>query len=217
MKECKKCAVFIHGTDKICPLCQGKLDGDDDEPNFPNIDTVYKQHRFLFKLLILVTVSAGIISTTINMILPQTGVWALFVVLGIISFWLSMTIAFKNRNNVSKNILHQVVVISLMCVLWDYITGWNGWSLNYVFPIACTVALFSIAILSVILNMKNYKIYLITNIIIGFAPLVLYFTGIISISIPSLICTAISMIFFVLALLFYGNDIKKELSKSFHL
>lgn len=219
MKECKKCKVFIRGTNKTCPLCQGKLDGEDDEQVFPVIDTVYKKYKLFFKLLILVTVSIGIISSAINLMLPKTGIWALFVILGIVCFWLSMTIAFRNRNNIPKNILHQVIVISLMSLFWDYITGWNGWSLDYVFPITCIVAILSIEVLSLVLKMdnQNYKIYMITNVLLGLGPFVLYLCGVLSVSIPSLICTAVSIIFFAIAVLFYSKDIKRELSKWFHL
>ena len=218
MKKCENCGVFIHGVDNVCPLCQGRIEGEDDERNFPVVATVYERYEMFFKWLAAGTISAAIIAVAVNLILPQSGIWSLFVALGTACFWISLAIAFRNRNNISKNIVWQVVIISLMCMMWDYVTGWKGWSLNYAFPISCAVGMVLIEILSRVLDFRsgNCRVYMITDVVLGITPIVLYFCGVITVSIPSVICTAFSAIFLAFTLLFYGEEIKKELTRKFH-
>ena len=39
------------------------------------------------------------------------------------------------RRNILKNETWQLLIITVLCILWDHFTGWRGWSLDFVFPI----------------------------------------------------------------------------------
>jgi hypothetical protein len=43
--------------------------------------------------------------------------------------------AVRKRRNVAKGTVHLVVLVGLICVYWDYLTGCRGWSLTYAVPI----------------------------------------------------------------------------------
>lgn len=219
MKYCDKCHVNVRGQNRICPLCQGKLSGQSSEIMYPKINSVLKQYELFFKILIFGTVSAGIAALAVNMIIPQSGFWSLFVVLGIMCFWISLGSAFKNRHNLPGNITSQVLLISALSVIWDLITGWHGWSLNFVFPCVCAFAMLSLGILAKLLNLPpgDYQICLTVDIIFGAVPMLFYLTGISDVAIPSVVCTAISIISFVFILLFNGKEIREEIIRRFHI
>ncbi len=219
MKYCENCKVNVRGVNKICPLCQSKLTGHSDEVMYPEIKSVFKQYELFFKLLVLGTVSGGVASVAVNIILPKSGFWSFFVVLGIVCFWISLYYGFKKRHNLPRNISNQVLLVSGLCVVWDLITGWHGWSLDYVFPCACAFSIISLVIVAKIFKLPpgDYQMCLTVDIIFGAVPVVFYVTGLANIAIPSVICTAISIISFVFILLFNGKEIKEEIIKRFHI
>jgi hypothetical protein len=222
MKFCGKCKVSVAGERKYCPLCQGKLqDGhtNNDDDVFPEIPTVYRQYHFFFRVLILLSVAACAISILINALLPVKIWWSLFVVGGIGCFWLSMAISISKRKNMPKNILYQLFVVSILTVLWDLFTGWHAWSIEFVIPITCTLAMLSMAIIAKVSNLqvKDYIIYLIIDCVFGIVPLIFIFTGFIGERFPSLICAVASVISLAAVLVFQGEDLLAELRRRLHL
>ena len=127
MKYCEQCKLTVTGQRSRCPLCQSVLrdEGEPYEEVFPVIPTVYNRFQFFFKLLIFASAVLGIVSVVINLLLPQSGVWSLFVLGGIGCLWVFLFIAVRKRNNIPKNILWQVAVAILFCLLWDLFTGWQ--------------------------------------------------------------------------------------------
>ena len=51
--------------------------------------------------------------------------------------WLSLALAVRKRKNIPKGMLYQVALLSIICMIWDFATGWNGWSIDYV-PVSYT-------------------------------------------------------------------------------
>ncbi len=143
MKYCEKCKVSVPNPKQRCPLCQGMLTGGDgtETETFPNIPTIYRQYSLYFRLMILGSVAAGVISVMINMLLPDSGWWSLFVVGGLVCMWIPLWTAVRKRSNISKNILYQVVVLSLLLCGWDGFTGWHRWSVNFAIPALCISAM----------------------------------------------------------------------------
>ena len=128
---------------------------------FPRIPDTLHKHSLFFRILILVSVVAAVTCVVINLILPQHGWWSLFVLAGLACAWISLTVAFHYRRNVPKSILYQVVVVCVLTVLWDYSTGWHGWSIDYVIPITCVVAMLVLAITARVfkLNLGSFIVY----------------------------------------------------------
>jgi hypothetical protein len=219
MKYCEKCKVNVRGKTESCPLCQNKLSGTEEVDVFPRNPTIYKQFQLFFKLLILGTVSGGVISVAVNLMIPKTGFWSLFVVLGIVCFWISLAFAVRKRNNIPWNITNQVVILSILSIVWDYLTGWHKWSFDFVIPVTCIVAMISLAVIGKVMNLpvNDYIVYLTADIAFGIVPLVFYFTGFISIILPTMICITFSILSFTALLLFEGKTIQAELTRRFHV
>lgn len=219
MKYCDKCKVSVRGKETVCPLCQNRLTGTDEEALYPNIPTIYKQFELFFKLLILATITAGVTCVAINLILPRHGYWSVFVVFGLLCFWLSLAYAVRRKDNLPKNITFQAAMVSGLCVLWDFFTGWHGWSLDYVFPIICIAAMISLAVLSRVMRMPagDYIVYLFVVVLFGIVPFILYLTGFVCIIIPSVICIGLSVVTLSALILFEGANMIAEIQKHFHV
>lgn len=222
MKYCDKCKLSVTGSTDRCPLCQGLLTPVDDsrgEDVFPFIPTLYRQYSLFFRLLIFGSIAAAVITLTINFLLPQSGIWSLFVVAGLLCLWGSLWVVFRKRRNIPKTILYQVLVLSLGAVLWDLLTHWKGWSLSYAIPALCTSAMLSMAIVAKVLRLRveDYLIYLILDGLFALVPLIFYLCGLSGSLLATIICLAVSIISISFLLLFEGGNLLSELRRRLHL
>lgn len=219
MRYCDKCKLKVRGSDTVCPLCQHKLSGEAEERVYPLVPTVYRQHKIFIKSLILFTITVGVICAAVNLIFPQSGYWSAFVALGILCFWISLAYAVKKKDNIPKNITVQVFIVSVLSYGWDFLTGWRGWSLNFVIPIACSMALLSLLIVAKVMKIPpgDYIAYITIDIVFGIVPIVFYLCGLLTIVVPSIVCISLSILSLSALLVFEGRNMLQELAKRFHV
>ena len=219
MQYCKNCHVKVDGAQDYCPLCQEKLHGEKSSSLFPVIPTAYHRHGFLLKIALFLSVAAGVTCFLINWMFPQKIWWSLYVVAGLFSMWFSLIAGIRKRANVYKNILWQVVILSCLSILWDIFTGWYRWSIEYVLPFLCILAIAIMTIFARIQNLRlqDYLNYLIIDMLFGIAPLVLLLTGQIYTVLPSLFCIGIGILSFACIVIFHWNDLREEICKRLHL
>ncbi len=221
MKFCANCGVHVTGQGKLCPLCQTPLTGEagDSRETFPTIPTMFRRYHFFFRLLIFCSVAAAVVSVILNLALRSEVWWSLFVLGGIGCFWLGTAIAVSKRRNIPKNILYQVVFLSVCAVLWDVSTHWHKWSINYVIPIACTLAMLSLGTIAKVMRLpeRDYIVYLLIDCFFGIVPLVFYLLGMLDVALPSLICVGVSILSLTALIVFEGEHMKNELNRRLHL
>lgn len=221
MKYCEQCKVSVTGQRSRCPICQSVLrdEGEPYEEVFPVIPTVYNRFQFFFKLLIFASAVLGIVSAVINLLLPQSGVWSLFVLGGIGCLWVFLFIAVRKRNNIPKNILWQVAVTILFCLLWDLFTGWHGWSVDYVVPSICVAAMAALAVTAKVFRLVvgDFLFYLLISVLFGILPVISILLGWVQVLYPSLICVGCSLVSLAAVLIFQGENMKREWRRRMHL
>lgn len=220
MKECKKCMVTVSGNFEKCPLCQNKLHGEGENGEvFPRIPIARYEHGLFLKILMLCSVTAAIVTAAVNLMLPESGFWSLFVIAGIACAWLSLTVAVRKRHNILKNITYQATIVSILSVFWDVFTGWRGWSVDFVIPVAFICAMSVTPVLARILKMPtgSYIIYLFLLIVYGIIPAAFVFSGLCNFIYPSMACVVISLISFAALLIFEGKNMTEELKRRLHL
>jgi hypothetical protein len=210
----------VVGNRKNCPLCQEKLMGDKHEDEvFPKISFVYKEHGMFFKIMLLVSIIVASITVSFNILFPQRGAWSLFVLGGLGSVWVSMISAINKRNNIPKNIVYQVMIISIIAVIWDFLTTWKGWSITYVIPFVCFFAMISMAIISKVLKLhvEDYILYIIIDGLFGLIQIIFIFTGGLTTLFPSLICIVTSIISLSTIFIFEDKKLLAEIKRRLHL
>ena len=221
MKYCEQCKLTVTGQRSRCPLCQSVLrdEGEPYEEVFPVIPTVYNRFQFFFKLLIFASAVLGIVSVVINLLLPQSGVWSLFVLGGIGCLWVFLFIAVRKRNNIPKNILWQVAVAILFCLLWDLFTGWHGWSVDYVVPSICVAAMAALAVTAKVFRLVvgDFLFYLLISVLFGILPVISILLGWVQVLYPSLICVGCSLVSLAAVWIFQGENMKREWRRRMHL
>lgn len=221
MQNCTYCKVKIKGEHTVCPLCAGILDdkGDPKEDVFPRIPTIYQEFNLFIRILILISVVAVVASFAVNMIFTKEARWSLLVAAGVLCMWISLFFIIRKKNNIAKTILWQVGVISILSFIWDVSMGFIGWSIDYVIPSVCVLAMIVMAIGAKILKIgvRDLIVYLLIDAIFGFVPIIFLLFGWLNVNFPSIICVAASIISLSALILFEGDNIKNELKKRMHI
>ena len=218
MKYCENCRVSVRTARATCPLCQAQLKGED-EHIFPVLKSVYNQFDLLFKILLTATISGGIAAITLNLMLPQSGLWCHYVVLGIICFWVLLVTAIRRRTNIPRNIVTQVFWICVFSGIWDALTAWHSWSIDFVIPCACMIAILALGILGKVLRLPttDYLGCILADAVFGIAPLIFYVTGLSQFVYLSRSSVAVRIIALGTLFIFLGREIRADLARRFHI
>lgn len=221
MQRCIHCKVDIKGDHTVCPLCASILEGEGDSKDdvFPHIPTIYEEFNLFIRILILISIIAVVASFAINMIFTKESSWSLLVAAGVLCMWISLFFIIRKKNNIAKTILWQVGIICVLSVIWDKSMGWIGWSIDYVIPSVCVLAMIVMAVGAKILKIgvRDLIFYLLIDIIFGFIPAIFIIFGGLNVIFPSVICVGVSIISLSALILFEGDNMKAELNKRMHI
>ncbi|WP_010256383.1 DUF6320 domain-containing protein [Treponema primitia] len=222
MLFCHKCRVRVGGSPRRCPLCQGELSGEA-EPGldvFPEIPILPVPNKRLISFIAFGTIAVAVITVAINIAIPSGGVWwSLFVIAGLGSLWLSFLVINNQWWNIPKIIFLQLLVISVMVLLWDFFTGFYKWSLNFVIPTLFSCSMIALAVFAKVrrLKVEDYIIFLGIISVISIFSLLLIIFHVVTIVYPAVICFALSLISLAFLLVFEGRALWEELQRRMHL
>ncbi len=222
MQYCNCCQVKIRGNKVKCPLCENILlpsdRGKEQEEICPEIPPAYERHLAI-RIMIFISIITVVISFAVYKIFSININWPIFLVFGLLSLWLSLIMVIRKRHNIPKNISWQVTIVSSLSILWDWRTGWRGWSIDYLIPIACISAMLVMYVTAKImkLSVRDYIIYSLLDSLFGIIPILFILFGWVNVYYPSIICVGISIIFLSAIFIFQGESIKMELDKRMHI
>ncbi len=221
MLHCEKCGVRIGGARTRCPLCQGPLSGTPDPQGevFPAVPDAAGRYHLLTRLLVFLSIAAAVVCITIDKLLPDVYRWPYYVVGGIACMWFCLANVIRRRDNLPKNIVWMLFWLSLLCLAWDYFTGWRQWSLNYVIPSLCVFAMLAVVVIAKVLDMhiREYMIYLILDALFGFIPALFLTLGWVRVRYPSILCVAVSALSLAALFAFEGERLMMEIRSRLHL
>lgn len=218
MRTCENCKVTLRYDGRRCPLCHHTLQEGGGEDVYPYIPTLRQQHGLLFKAMQLASVAAAVAAVALNLLLPHTGLWSLFVLCGLVCAWLSLEVCIRKRKNLLKVVCYQVVLLSGFAVLWDLFTHWRGWSVTYVIPGLCLCAMLIVPILNRLLGLDVHEllIYLVILALFCAVPALFAATGLATVLWPTLVCVSGSVLSLAALLIFGGGAMRSELRRRLH-
>ena len=220
MQHCNHCQIYSKETRENCPLCGNKLSqpkSDEILRSFPDIPSYLKSHLKL-RLLILMTIIIIIVSFSIRAIFPTELNWPFLLVLALGSLWLDMIFLVQKRFHLAKKILGQVMILSLLSLFWDFITGYRGWAITYVFPALCILALVLMYGIALIMKLSpgDYITYAVLSALFGIIPLLFIILGLADPTYPSIISIAVSTIFLAAIFILQGDSMQIEFKRKMH-
>ena len=219
---CNHCKVYVRDGKDKCPLCGNLLmyneKSNREEAIYPVIPPAYERHLAI-RILVFISIVASVISFFIYNLFPTSVNWPVLVVLGIISTWLSITYALRKRSNITKTIMWQVFIMSLLSIIWDWKIGWRGWSLDYAIPFMCIAAIIVMYVTAKVmrLGVGHYIAYFLLGGLFGIIPGLFILLNLVNVDYPSIISVAVSIIFISAIVIFQGENILSELQKRMHI
>lgn len=221
MRSCPDCAVHIEGEWTRCPLCGGAAVGEASPDPYPAVPLRFSRRRVLRALFL---TSLGVIALSFLAQLlfrpEEEGLGVLRTLwLGIAALWLVVLMAVRKRRNFAKSVVYMVILVSGVCVYWDYLTDWSGWALTYTVPILCAAAILGVMITVRVIRMEvaDHVVYSGLTVLLGLTPIVFLALGWVETALPSIICGALSVAGVVLLLTLRGAAVRHELAKRLHL
>ncbi|NLG03211.1 MAG: hypothetical protein GX567_05220, partial [Clostridia bacterium] len=184
---------------------------------FPEKKSTYEGIKF-FQYFSFACVAAVVICGMVNYLVTPKLNWSVFVAGGSLSMWITLAVGFFKRHNLLKNGIWQMLIIPTVCIIWDYYTGWNEWSLDFVMPCVYFVILVSMVIITRIqkLSVESYMIYYIMSGILGLIPAFLLMFRISNFPIFAVLCSGISFLWLIALVIFKRRDFFVELYKKLH-
>ena len=219
MSKCLRCKATIESSAKICPLCNTPIIMENTYDVFPKIDYNYKNHELLYNVIKVCSIIAIVICLFINWTISKKISWSLFVILGIICFWLTLLTALKGRKHFMKMLFTEIILIIILSCIWDYSTGFKMWSINYCLPFLCSIYTMAILIMHLFRKKlaKEFIFYASINSMIGLVPGILLIFDKVTVYWPSYISVIISVIILAFLFVFNKKQVKNELERRFHI
>lgn len=221
MKRCEICGVSLTGERKICPLCGQTLDSSVTQEDFEAYPEVpirltYRALNWIISLwgLVMLAVLVGLKLTVLRR-MPYF--WPLC--FGVAGAHVILLAGVRKWRNLPKSVMYGAVACVFLSLAVDLLTGWRGWSLNFVLPILGGVleSFFFALCLSVRGRHNAYGIYFFLSSLWAAIVLILALTGVITLWLPTLVATLLAVTLMAILTALQGRDFLSELSRRFHI
>ena len=178
-----------------------------------------KKGKKIVKILIIVSIVVSILLILLNKSINPKIPWSQLSIIGIIYVWITVIYAINKNTNIAAHVLLQTVLISILTVGIDYLLGFEKWSLYLSIPIVFITANISMFVLTIISYKKylRYAIYQLSLCILSLIPVILLTENMIQKKTLSYIAIGVSIVNFVITIIFCQKDIREELKRKFHM
>lgn len=220
MKKCMKCNVTILDDAEHCPLCHHALSGDDKGVStYPNAVASIKKARFLENLILLLSLIASISLLLINYFFKTQVWWSVIVILALFYGNLVLRYAILGRSGYRAKIFLMVIVAVIILCLIDYLTGYQGWALSYVYPSILIGVDVSLLIIMIV-NRRNWQSYIMMQILVllaSFASFLFVGLGFSHSKLMALIASVFAFFALLGTMILGDKRARNEVKRRFHI
>ena len=144
--RCQKCGLTFSGERVYCPLCKKRIidEGTADSSIKEDFDvfpvTQKKQADFIFmKIVTFAALAAVIVAGMVDrMMVLSDRTWQpifFLVVIGVAGGYALLIVGQRKWKNIRKMVMYEVIIGMILCIAYDWYTGWKGWSVQIVLPL----------------------------------------------------------------------------------
>ena len=217
---CSHCGVSIVDNTEKCPLCNGILDaGGEGEDFYPDIVHKVRKMGLVLRILFACWLTLAVVCGLINYYTYDGVLWS--VIIAISTFYIFFMLYLMTYTQIGylgrtfgAAAMGVVLVVSI-----DVVTGFSGWSVDWVLPGGLLIIDLALIIIRII-NRKNWQSYMYAQflvVLLGLIPLILIKAGIVGHPILSVAAFFTSVLLFITTLIIGGRAARAELSRRFHI
>ena len=140
--RCQKCGLTFSGERVYCPLCKKRIidEGTEDSSIKEDFDvfpvTQKKQADFIFmKIVTFAALAAVIVAGMVDrMMVLSDRTWQpifFLVVIGVAGGYALLIVGQRKWKNIRKMVMYEVIIGMILCIAYDWYTGWKGWSVRH--------------------------------------------------------------------------------------
>lgn len=222
MKYCDSCEVHINPAYERCPLCHKSMGEAEGELPYPKVvPKPLPKSRLTtrVKVLIALTILGMGVCVLINLVVWRGVFWSMLVIAPALYVWLLIAGTLLSPWRNGAKVLLQLAGVSALMIAIEQITPQKTWVQDYIIPFLIITAII-MEIYYMYDNRKRWResmVYVIITVIIGFVPLLLLSTGVITVWWPAAGSAFMAGFTLVGLILFAIKQFKNEMTKRFHL
>lgn len=160
MSRCKQCNIEVLDETERCPLCHSVLEPTIEVENmYPDVKIKTRRMMLLSRIYLFVAIVAEAVLVVVNHYGDFETAWSL--VTGLIFFYGYLVVRFAilgKTGYIAKTIVLTLIAILILIAI-DFVNGYRGWSVRYVFPAAIILVDIGILILMCV-NRRNWQSYI---------------------------------------------------------
>ncbi|MDE7272875.1 MAG: zinc ribbon domain-containing protein [Lachnospiraceae bacterium] len=220
MSRCRQCKIEVLDEAERCPLCGTVLEPTMEVENmYPDIRVKSRKLVFISRLYLFMAVVIEIVLMDVCALSEVQSLVCIISGLVLLFGYIVLRYAILGTSGyIAKTVVLTIIAV-IMLVAIDFTVGYNGWSVNYVFPSG--ILLIDVGILTLmIINRKNWQSYLMLQIfmvICSAVAIILSLVQIITDPIVSVIALNLSLILLLGTVIIGGRRARVELKRRFHI
>ena len=220
MSKCKNCNVEILDETSVCPLCHSVLEQTEELENmYPDARQKTQKLLFASRLYLFCAIVLEFVLVMIDFSQESRIHWSVLVGLGLLYIYTVIRYAVIGKSGYRAKTIVLVLLAILLAVVVDFVTGYRGWSVEYV--VSGGILLIDTAIMGLmILNRRNWQSYMmwqIAMILFSLVPAVLYWIEIEKNKTMAFLPLTVSVFLFLGTLIIGGRRAWQELYRRFHI
>ena len=220
MSRCRNCNVEILDESEFCPLCHSVLEQTEELENmYPDARLKNQKLKFVARLYLFCAIVVEFVLVMIDFNSETRVHWSILVGLGLLYGYTVLRYAVLGKSGYRAKTIVLVLLAVLIAVAVDFITGYRGWSVDYV--ASGGIILMDVVIIALMIsNRRNWQSYLmwqITMILFSIIPMALYWLGLEHNFYMAFVPLAVSVFLFLGTLMIGGRRANQELYRRFHI
>lgn len=220
MSKCRNCNVEILDETEFCPLCHSVLEQKEAMENmYPDARLKTQKMLFVTRLYLFCAIVVEFLLVWIDFAGENQVHWSILVGLGLFYVYTVLRYAVLGKSGYRAKTIVLVLLAVLLTVVIDFITGYRGWSVDYVATSSILFVDLTIFIL-MFCNHRNWQSYLMWQIIMivfSLIPATLYWIGLEHNFYMAFLPLIVSVFLFVGTWMIGGRRASQELYRRFHI
>ena len=228
--RCQKCGLTFSGERVYCLLCKKRIidEGTADSSIKEDFDvfpvTQKKQADFIFmKIVTFAALAAVIVAGMVDrlMVLSDRTWQPIFflVVIGVAGGYALLIVGQRKWKNIRKMVMYEVIIGMILCIAYDWYTGWKGWSVQIILPLTVVGMNLLYFVLGFVdrKHQTDYGIYFLLTIIATVLVVILVCVGVMHNTMLVTVTTGIGVLLLLAKIIFQGKTFLSELSRRLHV
>lgn len=218
MKKCMNCKIYVGGNGNQCPICQNALIGEGSPDNWPTLNKL-RLKSMLYKMQLFVALVIAVTVFALDYLMELNGGyhWCVPIIV-----W-ALTLELLIRHFIKKSVSPIAIitdVVGHVCVLLLY-TSWYFGFFNIIAFCVIPIMLMALIVTNFTLSFTEKKgnsmVYLLSSMLAGTIPYIVFMLKKVNITMEWTICLLISVIAFIAICVFKGRAVANEIEKRMNI